>query len=260
MRRMLIVAAAVVCGLAGGTTTAQGVWIYWLTPTSIPPVTGPSSTTVTATGYGYMPGVSQVYANGQPVPTTVTNPFTLTFQVANTIPQASLDGALVIAVTNTYGFESNRVALPIEVSPGVIGSNQGTPSFFPLGSTPGQSVQFLLDGVQVGVPLTLMVDTATPPPIFPLLSVPGDLVLGVVPGAATFFTIVDGLGLFGPADPNGHTSNSTGFPPPGGFFSMPGFTLPNPPLGVSMSIQAVYTDPTSPFGWRLSWTLFPFTL
>ena len=140
-------------------------------------------------------------------------------------------------------------------------SNRGLIGFRPLGYTPGQSIQLFLDGLYPNEPFTLMADTATPLPVYPFPSVVYPYyLLGVIPGTPTFFSVIDGLGVFGPADPLGVTQYLPGVTQPfGGFISAP-FTTPNPPSGINMSLQAVYLDATQPFGWRLSWTRFPFTL
>ena len=257
MKRILIVAAAV--AMLSCAATAQSFGPVYFLPTIIPAATTPAPVTISAYGSGFVIGVSQVYANGLPMPTTVTSVTDLTFQISNVVPQMAVGGGVTITVVNPPGPASKSLPLIIEVSPGVAGANIGTLLFLPPGHTPGQSIRLLIDGLAPYVPFTLMADTVIPPPAY---NVPSGtaLILGVNPVAPSFFPILDGLGLFGPPNPQGVTQLTPLGSPVGGGYLSPPFTTPNPSSGVSMSLQAVHVDPTSFLGWSFTWTLFPFTL
>ena len=72
--------------------------------------------------------------------------------------------------------------------------------------------------------------------------------LSVRPGAigpGLWLPLADGLGLFGP--PTGSAFGPAGVIVP---FS---YTLPDPPLGITVTLQGVYLDPTAPQGYFLTW-------
>lgn len=257
MRLTLTVITAV--AVVYGTAACQVPTLTTVTPVVIPPITTPGPVSITAIGSGFVPGQSLVYANGVPMPTTVTDPNTLTFQLANSLPQASVVGGVTIAVVNPSGAESHFGTLHIGSVTGVIGSNVGVIGFRPLGYSPGQSIRLHLEGLYPGVPLTLLADTGTPLPIayFPFTAA---LLMGVTPGSPGFFSVVDGLGLFGVPDPNAVTQPLPSGALPLGVYTSPPFTTPSPLAGVSMNLQAVSPDVASPVGWRVTWTRFPFTL
>ena len=67
--------------------------------------------------------------------------------------------------------------------------------------------------------------------------------------AGPYLVVFDGLGVTG--SPSGASFDASGT------FTIPGILLPNPPFGVSATVQAVYLDPSSPVGFRLTWARFP---
>jgi hypothetical protein len=109
-----------------------------------------------------------------------------------------------------------------------------------------------MEGAPPFATFSLFVDfgTVTPVPAFP--DPITDLVLAVSPitgSAGPLLTVFDGLGVFGPATGIAFDGSGT--------FVIPGIVLPNPPLGLAVTIQAAYLDPTSPIGLRLTWARFP---
>ena len=267
MRLMLIATIAVASVLAGGATIAQTPTITAFLPAQIPPITGPGPVAITAIGSGYIPGVSQMYANGLPMLTTVTSSTALTFQLTNGVLQAALPGAVTVTIVNPPNLASNSGPLMIEWgTAGGVGANRGVIGFHPLGYAPGQSIQLSLESFWPNQPFALMADTGTPLPIAPFPPpIPGQpggfFVLGVTPFGPGFSIVMDGIGLIGPPNPLFVTQYT---PPPGsppyGTFLLPPFQTPSPPSGLFVSLQAVYLDISSPDGWTLSWTKYPFTL
>ena len=259
----LNVSAPGVTGITGTLITVlQGPILTSLLPAAIAPITTSTSIQVTIFGAGLIPGTSLVYANGQLVTTlpALSSTTQLKFLIDNSVSQVAAPGGVAITVRNPPSMASNTVALDVEVSPGVAGDNVGTIVFHPLGYSPGQNIRFVLEGVQTDVPFTLMADAAAPVPIVNFPTPTGNSVLGVIPGSPTFLPILDGIGLFGLPNPLLLTQSSTTGTQPGGIFLMPPFLTPNPPSGVSVSLQVAYADPTSSNGWRLSWTLNPLDL
>ena len=255
MRHILIAAAAI--ALASITAASQVPHIIW-TSLPIQPLTTPTPVTGILNGTGFVAG-SQVFVNGQPTIPTLISAASLMFQVNTIVPQLFLPGAATVTVVNPPNVVSNQVALVVQPSTSAWGNNMGTIGFRPPGYTPGQSIQLSMEGVWANVPFTLMADTATPIPVFPFPTAQSHFVLGVAPGTSTFFSVMDGIGIFGPPNPLAVTQSLAPATPPGGGFLTPPFTTPNPPSGVAMSLQAVYPDASVPLGWRLSWTRFPFT-
>ncbi len=256
MRRMLIAATAMV--LASSSAVSQAPVLGGLIPFGIPPITTPGPVTITAGGSGFIPGASQVYANGQPMPTTVISTIGLTFQIPNSLPQAGIPGAVTLYVKNPPNLASNARALVIFLNGGSA-ANDGTIGFLPLGYTPGQSIQLSMESVWPNQPFALMADTGTP---LPICCAPpgGGFIQGVFPGGPTFLNIMDGIGIFGPPNPLVMTQISpVGTSLPGSFL-LPPFATQNPPSGVTVSLQAVYLNPASFLGWQLTWPLFPFSL
>ena len=258
MRLTLIVITAV--AVVGSSAACQVPTLTTVTPTLIPPITTPGPESITAIGSGFIPGQSLAYANGVPMPTTVTDPNTLTFQLANSLPQAAFEGGIAINVVNGQNLVSTSWPLIVTLNYPCYALNRGTIGFRPLGYMPGQSIQLFLEGLQPGVPFTLVADAGTPLPFMYWPPAPGPYVLGVAPGSSTFFSVIDGLGLFGPATSLGVTQFTLGGTPPSGTFFSQSFTTPNPPSGVGVSLQVVYPDFTTSLGWRVSWTRFPFNL
>jgi hypothetical protein len=97
----------------------------------------------------------------------------------------------------------------------------------------------------------MIADLGNPVPVSAFPDVVANFVLGVTELAGSngsWTPVVDGLGLFSP--PDGAAFDAYGV------FRIPGLTMPNPPLGVSVVIQAAYVDPSSVIGLRLTWALY----
>jgi hypothetical protein len=158
-----------------------------------------------------------------------------------------MPGGICFNVQNTVADVSKSVALP--VGPG---SNAGTIRRQPLAPSPGDTYSILVEGCPPFAPFTLMADlgTVTPVPAFPDATT--NLVLAVSPfagSAGPFYVLLDGAAIFGPSDGAAFDAN--------GSFVLPGIGLPNPPIGITATIQIAYYDPTSPIGVRLTWARFP---
>jgi hypothetical protein len=82
-------------------------------------------------------------------------------------------------------------------------------------------------------------------------------VLGVLFGSPV--PLIDGLGLFGAASPIPFALDPDGTAPFGAFV-LPGLAKPIPALGLNVAVQAVFPDPASPIGLRLTWILNPLSL
>ena len=112
------------------------------------------------------------------------------------------------------------------------------------------------EGMAPGVPINVLADLTGPAPLAPFPDPGTNQVLGVW---QSILPIIDGIGLLGPALPV-----TTAFDPeataPGGMFQIPNLQVPNPPLGISATLQAVVPDPTSAIGLRLTWARFALIL
>jgi hypothetical protein len=110
------------------------------------------------------------------------------------------------------------------------------------------------------VPITLIADTAAPTP-FVFTPVFGfNLVVG--PGVGSPLIICDGLGIFGPAITTGATTHyedlsTFGVNTVRGVFRTSGLALP--PLGITVSLMAVFQDPTSPTSYNVTHVSGPYT-
>jgi hypothetical protein len=132
------------------------------------------------------------------------------------------------------------------------GNNAATIRRQPLAPAPGSVYAILMEGGPPLAPLTLVADLGTVTPVAAFPDPVTNFVLAVSPltgSAGPYVVVYDGLGLYGPPSGTAFDAN--------GNFVIPGIVLPNPPLGVSASVQALYVDPTSPLGVRLTWARFP---
>ena len=218
-----------------------------LSPPAIAPMAPASpSVTVAVTGSCFVPA-SVVYANCVALPTTFVDSAHLTCVLGPSIPQTQIPGGLCINVQNTVADVSNSAALIVGS-----GSNAGTIRRHPLTPAPGEAYSIVMEGAPPFAILSLFVDFGTVTPVTAFPDPITNLVLAVSPitgSAGPLLTVFDGLGVFGPA---------TGIAFDGaGSFVIPGIILPNPPLGLAVTIQAAYLDPTSPIGLRLNWARFP---
>jgi hypothetical protein len=232
---------------AGALVSISEPVISVLVPPSIavqPPGFAPIAVSVTGSCFG---SSSIVYANGIPLATTFASPTSLSCVLTPAVAQARLPGAICMNVQNTPSDVSNSVPL-------VVGSghNAATIRRQPLAPAPGTIYSILIEGGPPLGPLTLAADFGTVTPLAAFPNATANLVLAVSPLAGSpgpFLVVFDGLGVYGP--PSGAAFDASGR------FVIPGILLPNPPLGVSATIQAVYPDPSSPFGFGLTWARFP---
>lgn len=110
------------------------------------------------------------------------------------------------------------------------------------------------------MPFTLLADTLNIPPIVGQNS---GLVLSVTPAAAN--VVFDGMGNFYPPDPSAVFAPGIACSliplfenPPSSVF--PGIFQPNPPLGISLTLQAVFPDPAAFYGITRTHARWPFDL
>lgn len=212
----------------------------------LPPSSGPAS--VTINGANFL-STSLAYANGAPLATTYVSATQLSVLIDPTIPQAPLPGGIAITVENGPSQVSNAVALVIGG-----GTNAGTIVRAPRAAPPGTPFSFRVEGGIPGAALTLAVDLGTPSVVIGWPTAAADMVLAV--GTSMLVPLRDGMGVFGTPDGTVFSPMPTGTAP-GGVYVLPGVIAPNPPLGVDIVIQAVYVDPASPTGYRLTWARYP---
>jgi hypothetical protein len=209
------------------------------------PVAPSTSASVFVFGSNFHPG-AVVYLDGVPKSTLVVDDTQVRFTLSSTLPQLQQRGAIVLNVVNPgpiIGAASNSFAVRV----GSGGSNKGTIGCVPIAPSPGDFCGIGLTGGTAGQPYTLIVDTLNPAPVYPFATPIGDQVLGVGPilGAPGWLALVDGLGLFGPSTGTAFDAAGTGLA-----FS---FTMPNPPIGIAVTLQGVYLDPSAPAGYYLTW-------
>lgn len=237
---------------AGGTSAPAAVnvvppAILFLNPASIAvqaPGAGPVALTVS--GVNFLPGISRVSANGVMLVPSVSTASQLTVQIdPAAVLQAGRPGAIAINVENAPLAPSNTVPLVVGS-----GANDGTIRRAPLAPQPGQAYAALLEGGAPSELLTIVVDLDNPPPVAPWPDASANLVLAITSG--NVLPLLDGIGLFGA--PQGVTYDAAGR------LLLPGFVAPNPPLGIRLTLQSVYLDPTATLGFNLSWARFPDTL
>lgn len=204
---------------------------------------------LTITGGNFLP-TTVVYANSSPLPTVYGGPGSLTALLGPSVAQTLEIGGIAIAVENGHVAWSNARGLRVGV-----GSNQGTVVRHPLNPLPGEAYAAFLEGGYPLAPFTLVVDLTHPAPVHPFPDPTGDFVLSVrpfaPPGDPTWLAF-DGIGIYGPSI--GLAFDATGQA------NFPGFVAPNPPLGVDLTVQSVYLDPTAIYGFRLGWARWPDSL
>ncbi len=210
------------------------------------PLAPSTSASLFVFGSNFLPG-AVVYLDGVPKSTLVVDESQVRFTLSSTLPQLQQRGAIVLNVVNpgmTIGAASNSFAVRV----GSGGSNKGTIGRVPIAPSPGDFCGIGLTSGTSAQPYTMIVDTLNPSPFYPFATPIADQVLGVrpIPGVpGSWLALVDGLGLFGP-------STGTAFDAAGTDLAF-SFTLPNPPIGVAVTLQGVYLDPGAPEGYYLTW-------
>jgi hypothetical protein len=156
-------------------------------------------------------------------------------------------GAICFNVSDPGAATSN--SFPLVVGGG---NNAGTIRREPLVVPPGHFYSIVIEGGVPFAPVSLFADFGI---VIPQAAFPDpvtNFVLALTPltgSAGPFVVAFDGVGVFGP--PQGITFDANGT------FVLPGIQLPFPLFGVPVTLQAVYLDPTSPLGFRLTWAKFP---
>jgi hypothetical protein len=217
-----------------------------LDPPSIQSAWASTELTILVNGSCFGPG-STVYANGVALPTEAGGPTSLACTLTPDVQQAVLPGGVCFNVASATGDVSGSVALVVES-----GANAGTIRRHPLAPQPGDSFVWVLEGGLPFAPLTLVADLGVGTPLVGFPDATSNLVLAVSPltgSAGPLIPLVDGLGLFGAPQGVGYDANGT--------FVFPPITLPDPPFGITATLQAAYFDPSSPVGIRLTWARFP---
>ncbi len=241
----------------GGETAPETLVIHapvitGITPPSIPVLgTGSSPVTVSVATQHVAAGAT-VFANGTAVATT-SGAANVSVPIGPALAQATLPGGIAITIEKGPQAISNSMALVVGG-----GNNAGTivthPSSSPL--APGTPFDLVIEGGVVGAPFSLLIDASTAPVVTGFPNAAADLVLAV--GTAELICPIDGMGLFQPAAAFAVLQPTSG--PSGAGFTLPGLTSPNPPLGISRTLQVIYVDPTSASGFRLGWAASPRSL
>ncbi len=210
------------------------------------PVAPPSSNNLFIFGSNFSPSAVAI-VNGIPKPTLVIDSGTLRFSLVASLPELQQRGAIVLNVRNP-GPSGNADSNSFAVRVGSGGSNSGLIAHLPAVPVPGGYFGLTVEGGTPGQLYTLIVDSAPPPPLFPFATPTADQVLSVRPlpgGPGIWAAPVDGLGIYGPS--TGAAFNAGGAHLP---FSFP---LPNPALGIALTLQGVFLDPAAPEGYYLTW-------
>ncbi len=249
-----IASITVTATLPGGGTSSAAMLpivpphIIAISPASLPLMTPASPlVTVTVTGTGFHPG-SFVRSGAIALPTTFVTATQLTCGVGPSIPETLAPGGVSFTVENAHLVVSNTTAAL--VAPGR--ANDGTVIRFPMAPAAAEAFGLRIEGGKPGVPFVLLADLAPPAPIAQWPTPAANLLLGVGFGATTI-PLIDGIGIFGPANSAAVLGIAPSSLPPRGQFTLNGFTRPSAPLGVSFTLQAAYLDPTAPAGFVLGW-------
>ena len=217
-----------------------------LSPSNIPQMSTTSTgVNVTITGQYFHSG-TVVHADGFALPTTYLGPTSLMVLVDASILGTQRRGAVAIAVENGHFAMSNAMALTV----GGTAGNAGTVSRHPLAPYPGEPYSAYLEGGAPNRPLVLLADLSNPTPVTSWPDPSANMILSVRDQPGTnWFVLADGIGIF--QMPDGSSCNANGV------FELGGFVLPTTPLGIDMTVQGAYIDPSSPVGFRLTWARFP---
>ena len=222
--------------------------INTLFPFVLPPLSQASPpSTIQIQGQDFAIGC-QVFADGRLIPSVRQSAVLIHATVDASIPGTLIPGAVAITVRNFSATLSNSQALRFGA-----GVNQGTIIRVPLAPAPGDAYGVRLEGGVPMSPTTLCLSVGAPHVLTPWPSAVAPMVLslnlgGIVP-------LFDGMGVFGA--PDGFAFPGTGVP---GRLDIPGFVAPNPALGIDLTVQGAYLDPSSPVGFRLNWARYPDSL
>ena len=192
--------------------------------------------------------ITRLYADGVPLPTTWVseNELLATFD-PSLFPQGNEVGGIGLSIAASELAVSNPYALVVGG-----GSNRGVVRLQPLAPVPGGSFEIWVEENEglFGQAVTLAADLGNPTTLSGWPTPADDMVLGILNGSAgPLLPLADGLGILGP--PDGSTFGSLNY---GGWIAVGPFARPSLPLGISVKLQAAYGDPTSPLGFRLTWT------
>ncbi len=233
---------------SGAVVNIVGPRLSGVLPTALlAPLTagGPSVNVTLLSPTGVSAAATVFHVNGVPVTASFAGlPASVQITIPSSIPQMQQVGGVTITAKNFGVWTSNAIPLEIEDR-----NNQGTIEQNPVAPSPGQAFALMVERCIPVAPFILFADFTNPPPLAGWPDGVSNLVLGVNPFPAN--AVLDGLGVFGPANPLAVFSPDPVLPALG-TFALPGLIQPNPPLGISISLQAVYPDPTLPAGFRLT--------
>lgn len=221
-----------------------------LSPASLPIATpGDPDQIVTIDGTGMLP-TTQAFAGDDALAVTYIDATRLEIAIPASLDQSQLLGAHAITLLNDGSLTSNAVALPV----GGVGSNAATYRRDPVAPQPGDAYTALFQGGVAGQPMSVLVDLQSPfvHTVYPIPGIPNDFILNLRPfviGAPDWFVLTDGTGIYGGIPGFGFDA--------AGEARLSGITLPNPAVGLSLTIQGAYFDPSSPVGFRMTWARFP---
>lgn len=218
-----------------------------LTPNTIAPMTAASPPiTLTVAGLNLLPGAT-LHANGEALPTTLVGGSQLQAQITPAIWQTLRPGGITINIQNGVQAVSNTAVLRVGT-----GSNVGTIRRQPLAPALGEAYSALVEGGLPSAPLSVYIDLENPMPVTGFPDLNANLTLAVGPFAGTgsmFLPLLEGVGIYRPSD--GTTLGTDGA------LAIPGFVVPNPAVGIELTVQGLYLDPAAPFGFRMTWARWP---
>lgn len=201
---------------------------------------GSPASVIQVNGFDFAPGCV-VYGDGRALPTTRISANLVQCTLDPSVPGTRFPGAVALTVEN-FGFVPSNT-LPLRFGTGI---NRGTIVRIPLDPDPGQAYAVRLEQGNPGSPLTLALSVGAPSIVEDWPSLAAPMVLSLNVGG--LIPLLDGLGVFGTPDGAAFATST---------LDLPGFIAPSPALGLDLTVQGAYVDPSSPLGFRLTWARYP---